>query len=192
VGVSGPYLNKETGQTVVSLTCPVREPGPDGRVLGVLLGVVPVQRLSLWLNGVGLSKAHGSVVLLNRHRHIVLHSGATAPPPPSDREPDAAEGRLFERLARGEDGVMTDHVDPLDQKTYVAGFSPVPPSDDRQAWETGWGVVVQSDRAEVLGPIDGLRGWLQKAGLIALGAVGLLTSGLWAWLVWRLRREELA
>jgi hypothetical protein len=192
VGVSGPYRNKESGQTVVSLTYPVREPGPDGRVLGVLLGVVPVERLSQWLNGVGLSKAHGSVVLLNRHRQIVLHSGANAPPPPSDRDPDAAAGQLFERLARGEDGVMTDHVDPLDQKTYVAGFAPVPPSDDRQAWETGWGVVVQSDRAEVLGPIDGLRAWLRTAGLIALGAVGLLTSGLWAWLIWRLRREELA
>jgi hypothetical protein len=191
VWVSGPYVNQETGEAVVSLTYPVR--GPDGAALGLLLGVIRVERLSAWLGHVGLSQAHGSVLLLNRHRQVVLHTGVGRLALPADRDPDPAEGPLFERLGRGEDGVMTDHVDPLDHKTYVAGFAPVPPSDDRQApWTTGWGVVVQSDRAEVLGPIDGLRAWLHKAGLIALGAVGLLTSGLWAWLVWRLRGEELA
>ncbi len=66
------------------------------------------------------------------------------------------------------------------------------PAVGAPGWETGWGVIVQSDREQVLGPIDGLRGWLHRAGLLALGAVGLLTSGLWAWLIWRLRREEQA
>jgi hypothetical protein len=193
VGVSGPYVNKETGQPVVSLSYPVREPGADGRVLGVLVGVVPLERLSAWLNDVGLRRAHASVVLLNRHRQFVLHTGVGALEVPADRDAAAAEGTLFERLAGGLVGETADHTDPLDKKTYVAGYAPVPPSDDRQApWQTGWGVVVQSDRAQVLGPIDGLRSWLHRAGLVALGAVGVLTSGLWAWLVWRLRRQELA
>jgi hypothetical protein len=191
VRVSGPYRNKETGQAVVSLSYPVREPGPDGRVLGVLLGVVPVERLSAWLNDVGLRRAHSSVVLFNRHRQVVLHTGAGPLDLPADRDPDAAEGPLFERLAAGQDAELPDHLDPFTGRSCVAAGAPVPASAP-QGWGTGWGVVVQSDRAEVLGPIDGLRGWLHRAGLIALGAVGVLTSGLWAWLIWRLRREELA
>jgi hypothetical protein len=156
-----------------------------------LLGVIPLERLSASLNHVGLKEAHCAVVLVNRHRHFVLHTGTGPLAVPADRDPDAAGGPLFGALAGGQGGSLTDHLDPLTGRLYVAAAAPVP-TCTQQGWDTGWGVVVESERAEVLGPIDGLRGWLHRAGLIALGAVGVLTSGLWAWLVWRLRREELA
>jgi hypothetical protein len=191
IGVSGPYINKETGQPVVSLSFPVRQSESDGPVIGVLLGVVPIERLSVWLNKVGLRQAHGSVVLLNRHRHVVLHTGSGPLTVPDDRDPDAAAGPLFEALAAGRTESQKAHRDPFTGATYVAACAPVPPCE-QLGWDTGWGVVVQSDRAEVLAPVNSLRGWLRRAGLIALGAVGVLTSGLWAWLIWRLRQDEAA
>ncbi len=189
VSVCGPYRSKDDGHIVVSITYPVRDPG--GELLGLLLGVIEVERLSAWLAGVGLSDSGSSVVLVNQHGHILLHSGGAALDVPQDHDPEPAQGAAFERLAARETGAVAEHTDPLTRQACVAGYAPVPPSVP-QHWSTGWGVVVQSDRAEVLGPIDGLRAWLHTAGLIALGAVGVLMSGLWAWLIWRLRRDEVA
>jgi hypothetical protein len=54
----------------------------------------------------------------------------------------------------------------------------------------GWGVVVQHDREAALQPVRDLRVRARRFGLIAVAAIGALTSGLWAWLIVTLRREE--
>jgi hypothetical protein len=53
-------------------------------------------------------------------------------------------------------------------------------------------VLVEQDRAEALQPVRQAQQHLLVFGLAALAAAGLLTSGLWGWLIWTLRRGEAA
>jgi hypothetical protein len=50
--------------------------------------------------------------------------------------------------------------------------------------------MIQHDREATLRPIDDLRGELIRIGLVLLVLAGLLTSVLWGWLFWTLRRTE--
>jgi hypothetical protein len=56
--------------------------------------------------------------------------------------------------------------------------------------DVDWVVLVQHRRDAVLQPIDGLRGKLIGIGWKLSLLAGLLTTALWAWLFWSLRRTE--
>jgi hypothetical protein len=50
--------------------------------------------------------------------------------------------------------------------------------------------VVQHQRAQALAPVDALRGWLWRMGLISVVVVGGVTTGLWLWMLRLLRRQD--
>jgi hypothetical protein len=183
--VSGPYRSRESGSPlVISVSCPVRDLDDPALIRGVLVGSIHVERLSHWFRGVGLNSDHGSIVLLNQQRRFLRHPLENQIQPPKDRDLDPADTPLFRDLIDARyDGESTDHVDPLDKQTYVAGYAPVEN-------ESGWGVVVQHQRDQVLHPVTDLRGWLQghSLGGLALGAVFI--AGLWSLLLWNLRNQE--
>jgi hypothetical protein len=191
--VSGPYAGKEDGQLLIGISCPVRDPADGGKILGVLVGAAKVEKLSEWLKGMELLDGnHGAFVVLNGKRQFLLHP-LEASVRDKDRyaEPHAyRDVALYEALIGGrKSGSDTSHVDPLDGRTYVAGFAPVV---SKECPDSGWGVVVQHDREVGLAPVEELRHSFTVSGLSALALTGTLISGLWAWLVWNLRREEAA
>lgn len=81
-------------------------------------------------------------------------------------------------------GAIADYHDPVDDGQYLAAYAQTP--DNR----FGWIALVQHDRAAVLKPIDELRGDVRRAGWRMLGLAVLLTTLLWGWLFWTLRRAE--
>jgi hypothetical protein len=183
--VSGPYRSREDGNPlIISISYPVRDPDDQALIRGVLVGSIHVEDLSHWVRGVGLDADHASVVLLNHERQFLKHPLERAIQLPPDRDLEPAEGPVFRDLIEARhDGVAVDHVDPLDGQTYVVGYAPV---ED----PSGWGVVVQHQRDEVLHPVTDLRGWLWGHSLGALALVGLFIVGLWSMLLWNLRNEE--
>jgi hypothetical protein len=186
--VSGPYQSREPGHpAIITISCPV--PDPDGGPpVGVLVGSFHLEHLSRWLDKFGMDREKEAVVVLNHKRQYLLHRGEPVLPPP-DRDPPAEEGLVFTDLIdHRHEGKAPEHRDPLDpERAYLAGYAPLEGDSP-----SGWGVVVQHDRAEALQSIEDLRGWLRRFGLWALlSAVGL-TSALWGMLIWRLRHEELA
>ena len=81
-------------------------------------------------------------------------------------------------------GRMEKYHDPVDCTTYLAGYAETPDP------EFGWVALVQHERAAVLKPMDELRGEVRGAGWRMLGLAALLTTVLWGWLFWTLRRTE--
>ena len=53
-----------------------------------------------------------------------------------------------------------------------------------------WGVIVEHKKDAVLAPVGNLRQFMLRDGLWMLIAAGALTGGVWAGLIWLLRREE--
>ena len=187
--VSGPYRSAEDGKPlIITVSCPVRDPA-GGKTVGVLVGAATVEKLSEWLQGVDLESNRGGVVVLNRKAELLLHPKREKIVP-KDRfaEPTSyADTPVFAALVgRRGGGASREHVDPIDLHSYVAGYAPV------RIEAAGWGVVVQHDREKGLEPVEALRSGFTVVGLSFLTVVGGLTSLLWAWLVWKLRREEVA
>jgi len=53
-----------------------------------------------------------------------------------------------------------------------------------------WGVIVEHKKEEVLAPVGDLGQFMVRDGLWMLIAAGALSGGVWAGLIWLLRREE--
>lgn len=191
--ISVPYLPTRAAERgrrdplMISISTPVRDPAEPAKVVGLLVGSMYVSDLYAWLDGVEAQASAGFPVVLNDHRQCVLHR---------DRElvrqrflqqsqaiSEPFEGQLYENvLKRGIAGSIDDHEDAIDGRIYIASYAPVP--------SFGWGVAVQLERSTALKPIDDLRGWMRTFGLAALIGLIVLTTGLWAWLIWALRQEE--
>jgi len=75
-------------------------------------------------------------------------------------------------------------VDPVDGRTYVAGYAPIADEKIR------WGVLVQHEYDKVKAPITELRSEVVSWSLVMLAAAIVLLLGLGAGLLWLLRREE--
>ena len=98
-----------------------------------------------------------------------------------DRNPPTWDSPTIREVLGGKKGA-TVYQDPVDGRTYLAGYAPLP--------KIGWGALVQHDYEAALQPIEELKSQMVRIGWITLAAVGLITSGLWGWLIWMLRREE--
>ena len=103
----------------------------------------------------------------------------------------SASGRSgFFRLARKQRlfpddvGAVESYHDPVLDRDFMAGYARM--TDPR----IGWVALVQHDRTEMLAPIATLSEQLDWIGVQSFLLVGLVTSGLWGWLFWMLRRSE--
>ena len=105
----------------------------------------------------------------------------TAPPPKFDFS------QLDQERAReGGDhsGKMDPYRDPVDGRVYLAAWAEVHDP------AIGWVALVQHDREAALQPIRALRGDLRDIALTLSASAAVLTTGLWAWLFWMLRRTQ--
>jgi hypothetical protein len=191
--VSQPYVapgSDEYGNPeplTVSISAPLRDPDQPSRVVGLLVASMHAEDLHRWLQGIEFHESNGFPVLVDDRLHCLLHRDEAEVRrrirQHPDSNPEPLTGPLYESLLhRCLSGTLDDHVDPFDGKTYIAGYAPV--------GGFGWGVVVQHERGLALEPIEGLQAWMRSFGTTALVGTCLLTTGLWGWLVWTLRRGE--
>jgi eukaryotic-like serine/threonine-protein kinase len=196
VYVSQPYVGAgvdekgEPAPVIITISAPIQDPADPTRTVGLLAGTLHVKDLYDWLLGAGFNEEYGFPVLVNDRRCCLAHRDHDRMNqkirPREDANPEPLESELFQDLIDGRKEAGTDahYVDSLDGREYLAGYAP--------AEKSRWVVVVEQDREAALKPVERLKGRLIWYGLIALGAAGALTSGLWGWLIWTLRREERA
>ena len=196
VYVSQPYVGAgvdEKGEpepVIITISAPLMDPDEPAQTVGLLAGTLHVKDLYEWVLAAGFDEKYGFPVLVNDRRHILAHRDRDAVNrkirPREDANPEPLESALIDDLAAGRRGAgAEDHyVDPLDGGTYLAGFAPTETSR--------WVVLVQQDREAALQPVQRLRERLVWYGFVALGAAAALTSALWGWLIWMLRRGETA
>jgi hypothetical protein len=189
--VSDPYVSTIDHNLFVSLSVPIQDPDdPDGEPAGVLEAAIRVQDINRWLLDVNMAK--GFPVLLDNRRYCVLHQqGAKIEPRAGGRPPHFDFAQVEAALAAGPAGRLADYRDPIDGASYLAGYARMQKKEDI-GWveDVDWVVLVQHRRDAVLQPIDGLRGKLLGIGWKLSLLAGLLTTALWAWLFWSLRRTE--
>jgi serine/threonine protein kinase len=189
--VSDPYVSTIDRSLFVSLSLPIRDPqDPNAEPVGVLEAAIRLEDIHRWLREVRLEK--GFAVLLDNRRYCVLHQQQERIEPRAGEQPPRFDFSPVESaLRQAPSGRLADYRDPVDGDHYLAGFARMQRKPDL-GWveDLDWVVLVQHQRAAVFQPIDQLRDRLLGLGWkLSLGAC-LLTTGLWAWLFWTLRRKE--
>jgi serine/threonine protein kinase len=188
--ISQPYVSRVPGRPFFSVNVTVPLFDATGRhVLGVLTGQIVIEGLHSWLNGVAIRD--GFVVLLNDRGHCLKHDRSERIHPDDNEGPIDWRRRseLFDRALGAEPGDgLAVYTDPIAEKEYLAGYAPFPEQPGRPTIH--WLALVQHDRAAVLRPVADLEANLRFNCAVALGLGALLTTGLWAWMVFTLRREE--
>jgi len=104
--------------------------------------------------------------------------------PPPGEKPPTWSSPTFDAALR-EEGSHPYHLDPIDpdpDRLYLASYAPLK--------QVGWAALVQHERSAALKPIDDLRTQLLYLGVALVVGVPLLVSGLWALLIWALRRKD--
>jgi hypothetical protein len=189
--VSDPYVSSIDRNLFVSLSVPVHDPDdPDGEPVGVLEAAIRVQDINRWLLDVNMAK--GFAVLLDNRRYCVLHQQEGKIEPRAGTLPPRFDfGPVEAGLERGPAGQLDDYRDPVDGRHYLAGFARMQKKADI-GWDedVDWVVLVQHRRDAVVKPIEQLRDKLIGIGWKLALLAGLLTTALWAWLFWSLRRTE--
>jgi hypothetical protein len=132
---------------------------------------------------------NGYAVLLDQRRYCLRHKEHQTILAAIEREPGQQPQNLgfalvAEQVGQAPAGRLGDYTDPVDHRPYLVGYART------NNPEIGWIAVVQHDREAALQPIADLRSRLIQYGLVLLIAAGLLTSALWGWLFWTLRRTE--
>jgi hypothetical protein len=190
--VSQPFVSHIKGTPVslcVSVPCfdpqDGDQPADERRVVGLLVGQIEAERIYNWLSGVNMEA--GFAVLYNEHGHCLLHRNDEAIRPVLDVNPRSwtKDCPTVRRVLEPPDGTL-EYDDPVDGRHYLAGHAPV------AAGAGQWGAVVQHEKEASLRPVGELRRSLALVGWIGLGAMTVLTAGMWAWLLAALRRDELS
>ncbi|HVS35007.1 MAG TPA: serine/threonine protein kinase [Gemmataceae bacterium] len=196
VYVSQPYVGvgvDEKGRpdpVIISISAPLKDPDDPSKTVGLLAGTMHVADLYDWVLAAGFNEKYGFPVLINDRRHILAHRDREAVNrkirPRDDANPEPLESKLIRDMTEGRQGSGVDghYVDPLDGRTYLAGYAP--------AESSRWVVLVQQDREAALQPTRRLRERLTWYGVIALAAAAALTSLMWVWLIRMLRRSDAA
>jgi serine/threonine protein kinase len=192
--VSQAYVSRvpDKAYLSVNVSVPLFEPArPDEerKVIGVLTGQIYIKDLHNWLDGVAISG--GYVVLLNDHGQCLKHGVGEAKSVNGLKDlPDWREHcELYRQILSDQPGDgLASYEDPIAEKEYLAGYALFP--EDKERPGVRWAALVQHDREVALQPIAHLEDNLRTNCLIALGLGALLVTGLWAWLVFTLRREE--
>jgi hypothetical protein len=155
--------------------------------VGVLEAAIKIDDISQWLKDVDME--NGCAVLLDQRLYCLRHKEQQGILGAIKREAGQQPQKLgFAQVAEQVDqapaGRIGDYTDPVDHRPYLVGYARTNDPD------IGWIAVVQHDREAALQPIADLRSRLIHYGLGLLIAAGLLTSALWGWLFWTLRRTE--
>jgi hypothetical protein len=184
--VSQPYVTRMSRRPSVNVTVPLFD-RHKGEVIGVLTGRLEVHDLHRWLDDVTIRD--GLVVLLNERGHCLLREGIE--PSPDENPPDWRDRcPLYKQALSDEPGDgLACYDDPIDGKTYLAGYAPFT-RRDRPAVRVRWLALVQHERAAVLQPIDALRNNRRIRVTVGLSLGALLLAAMWGWLLVARRRKD--
>ncbi|HYT89122.1 MAG TPA: serine/threonine protein kinase [Gemmataceae bacterium] len=157
---------------------------PSGaeKVIGVLCTPVSLREIHSWLDKVKIR--NGFAVLIDSRGHCLRHNETKRITPPAGQNPPKWSSETFEAALR-EEGSHPYHLDPIDpdpERLYLASYAPLK--------QVGWAALVQHERSAALKPIDDLKTQLLYLGVALVVGVPLLVSGLWALLIWALRRKD--
>ena len=93
-----------------------------------------------------------------------------------------------------EDGLFAAYRDPLlpqDGDNWLCAADPVFVTRGKGGkYDSGWAILVQEKRTEVLAPLQGLWRFMIVGGLMALGLVVLILTVLWGYVLIRLRAGD--
>ncbi len=93
-----------------------------------------------------------------------------------------------------EDGLFAAYRDPLlpqDGDNWLCAADPVFVTRGKDGkYDSGWAILVQESRSQVLAPLKGLWRFMIVGGLLALGLVVLILTVLWGYVLIRLRAGD--
>jgi hypothetical protein len=190
---SHPYRGLTSGRYVIAISTPVNLNRQQEVVqpVGVLQATISLERLNDWITDVGGDD--GAVVaLVDTRCYPVLHSKAH---PEAGSIGPLGDDPFRPLLVKGAAGTSADFRDPTDNRTYLAAFAPVPvikrpATKERPDTTEAWLAVVEHDKESALRPVHELKGRLITLGGVMLAAFALVSTGLWGWLLWTIRRNE--
>ena len=210
--ISQPFVSKEVDRdgkprgVVISVSVPVK--AADGKVIGVLAGSVTWKEFGRWNEDVTIAK--GKIIVFNQRGQALKHKShgqdnaehddvIEAIKLAGDGNPPAYAESLAEQLKpeQGDKGVCDAFDDPFQGDTggrRLAGYRFFTPNkeeaDNKGPLGARWGVVVEHNKDEALTPVEGLGRTMARGGFWMLVAAAVMTAGVWAGLIWLLRREE--
>jgi eukaryotic-like serine/threonine-protein kinase len=195
--ISQPYKSKSDDKLRVDVTVPIYAPGVPDMPVGVLVGSMKWEDVSRWLNT--LKVTNGMLSVFNERGQFLMHGNDQALLAEMGYHDDPVKysDSLSTQLGGGRNS-FPSYRDPIDDKEYLAGYATFDPYNDSPVKDDEldpgadgrWGVVIQRDKAMALEPVAALHNNLVSAGGWLLGSAAVMTVGIWAGLIWLLRREE--
>jgi serine/threonine protein kinase len=195
--VSDPYVTVVKGVgTVIAISMPIRrDPGDaNSEAMGLLTASVRLETLGEWLAESGHLSDGGSILLLNQardgKRSLLMDNGIVIQP--KDKNLETYDFSDLEQglKASGDQGKLSDHVHPLDEKVYLAGYARTTEPLGPQGGRLDWVVLVQHEKTQALRAVEGLRDGMFRFRLLKYGLTAVLMAGLWVWLFWLMRRQD--
>jgi hypothetical protein len=177
--ISQPFMGKVNDKLMIGISTPVRDPAKKQEIVGVLYTRILLRDIHSWLDRV--ETKGGFAVLVDRRGYCLRHERESQIRPAAGQDPPRWDCPIFREAVRQE-GSTDSYVDPVDGRTYLAGYAPLP--------ELGWGALVQQERGPALAPTAELRRQMFLLGAVLLVGVCVVVSGLWVWLLWVLRRRD--
>jgi hypothetical protein len=97
-------------------------------------------------------------------------------------EPSGVEGGQFE--------FYRDPLDPQSDELWLCSSQPTIVSRGSGSHDTGWAVLIEERRREVLSPLHRFWRTVFYGGLAAIGLVTLILTALWIYVLWHLSEER--
>lgn len=185
--ISEPFISSAKGaKPMVAVSTPVWHPdaSPEqGSPIGVLLLTLTVEHFAEWLQDVPalaslgdtgvLANQHVEVVIINDRAQVIAH-----PMNPLIREPNQippfATWTDLPLVGTQTPGMAENHYDPIQNQTYLIGYSPVP--------RHNWLVIVQQPQEIVERPVALIARRVWQYGWVTLVVVSLVAGVLLVWL----------
>jgi hypothetical protein len=183
--ISAPYLSTDrtAPRLLIGVSVPIRDPErPNGKVVGVLEGAVLLTEMNAWLK-VAPVDTDGFAVLFDARGHCVLHRAGDYAPTPGRGPRRFLDPEKLERLFEDSQGVLPEHDDPVDGRTYLAGYARMSP-------RIGWVALVQHDHWHLVEPLERLRDQLTLGLIITVVLVVCLQVAQFLSFPWLLARTH--
>jgi serine/threonine protein kinase len=191
VFIAAPFVSAMDEEPSIPMSAPILDPANkdapiEQRTLGVLVAGVPISTLHKWLTD--NTRGQAVVVLLDRLGHCLLHRPELRDQyltrSTDHRNPPTYLGGASpyrELLAHQHAVTERNLLDPVDGETYMASFAPV-------GGGLNGGLLIERNSQEIDARMGELKQALLRTRLHGMIVVVALVGGLWAWLLWLLRR----
>ncbi|MBM4071952.1 MAG: hypothetical protein FJ271_23955 [Planctomycetes bacterium] len=178
--ISQPFIGQSLERPLtIAVSTPIWDDKENGHVAGVLMATVHLDEIHHWLDE-RARMDHGFIALINENGQFLHHRERDKIKPKEGENPVSHNAAVFRDVLAGKEGSRS-HDDPLDGKTYLTAYAPLP--------RIGWGALVQHDSHAALEPINALKESLNRYFWIGLAAIGVLISVLWGALLITLRHS---